>query len=434
MNPNNAAFRTELQTAVWNQTGTDYYPQAQTATSPPYNIYEDTSGVLGLGITGGAGPALPFASEYGCGYNGGQTCRIDQIGTGTYHETTDYDSALGGWANSACPGSPCLKMTLNGAAPEGGSAITCNVFNSTTDCHDKSFTGYIDNTFEKALAKVIAANTAGNITDFDMESPIFDHSGGGWGNPALLDATLNTWINFQQDATTNSVDITDLEPGWGPGGTGDTTSSVRLVSLGMEWLTPDYSGTKSSNDRIIPRRLPIGLTTTESPSFFELFLVPFAPKQTEAPYVMNTNGTTTLGGGCPSAQGDVHGIIDILVACASDGGGVYRIEYNQLWFNHHNYGPVAVLVNTSSTDTINISSSWFQLQPEASYGFALSLAGSEMESVAQGNIGGGVANFTTCINASYCSTGGNTMALNTTATIPTTIGPHSAVILVTTNS
>lgn len=445
MNLADAGFRTELTTCCWTNTGANFYPQTQTATTPVYWVYEDTSGVLGLGITGGAGGAQPFSTEYGCGFNGGNTCRIDQVGTGPYHVAVDYDTALGAWANSAC-GSPCLKMTINGASPEGGTNITCDVFNTPgpiTDCHDRTFTGYINNTFEKALAKADAANSAGNIVDWDMESPIYDHLNGGWGSPALLSAVLNTWNQFQQDSANNGRTITDLEPGWGtlatpgpgvtPGAPGDTTTNVRTMSIAMEWLIPDCGSAVSSNDRIIPRRLPIGLTTSEAPSFFELFLVPFAPVECPGPYSY-PGSITTVGSGCPTGQGESGGITVILKACASDNGGVYAEDYNQFWFNGHNYGPITVLVNTSSSDTFAIQSGWFSSQPLLLYNFVLALAPSEMQSVAQGNIGGGVANFPTCTNGLYCSAGGNTLATNSSASLPANIAPHTAYVYLTTNT
>lgn len=445
MNPDDAGFRGELQNCCWTNTGANFYPQTQNATSAPMNVYEDNGQFMGRFITGGSGKANPFASEYGCwfGVPNGQTCRNDLVGTNPFHGPDAWGTAVGLFANSAC-GSPCLKMTLNGASPGGNINVSCNVWNGTNHCHDQVYTGYIDNTFINILAQTITANSSANITYFDMESPIFDHVTSKWGQPALLSAVLNTWINFQQNATFNGVKISDLEPGWGSGGVGDTTTDVRTMTLGMEWLAPDYSGTKSSNDRIVSRLLPIGGSRTESPSFFEHFLVPFAPEQQAAPYVMHNDSTqtTSLGSGCAggvrNAQGDVHGIIDLLVACASDNGGVYVQQYQQLWFNGHNYGALAVIVNTSSSDTIPISSGWFTiLHPATTFNWKLTLLGSEMESVAQGNIGGGTATFTTCTNVLYCATGNNTVAANTTAwsaASPGSIGPHSAVILLATNS
>lgn len=442
MNVDDPGFQAELQTCCWTNTDSNHYPQVQNATTAPMNVYEDNSGITGRFITGDSGPSLPFASEYGCWWGSppGQTCRIDLVGTNPSHVADDWDTALGKWANAACGGT-CLKITFNGGDISANITPSCNIWNGTQDCHDQIYTGYIDNTFETSIAKAINANTSNNIVAFDFESPFFNHKTPFvWAQPATIVLTINTWINLQQDANTKSVYFTDLEPGNGSltnGKCGDTSVDVRTFAIAAEWLAPDYSGTASSNDRIVPRRLPIGCTQTESPSLFELFLVPFAPENVVSPYVMHNDSTqtTTTGGGCPNTGGDKGGIISLLAQCATgDSGGVYILQYKQLWFNGHNYGPMAVLLNTSSTDTITIQSSWFKGESLASYGFALALTGTEMESVAQGNIGGGVANFTTCTNITYCSATNNTMALNTTAVIPTTIGPHSAVILVTTNS
>ena len=95
------------------------------------------------------------------------------------------------------------------------------------------------------------------------------------------DTALNTFANFQLAESGNNVKLYDLEPAWGtdgPGGAGEPTQGIqtRLFALAGEWLIPDP--VTGMPDRIIPRRLPVGGTTTEAPSFFELTGIPFAPE------------------------------------------------------------------------------------------------------------------------------------------------------------
>ena len=433
-NPIDSAFLSELQTAIWTNTASGFYPA-------PYGVYSDNSKTLGSNITGGGSAGAPFSTEYSCGWNSGSPCAINVVGTGTFHVAVDYDTGLGTYVNSASP----LKVILNGGAPLAvptpAVPMSCSII-VAGHCHDGFITGDIDNNYEKAYHNVIVANTNGNLSGWDLESPFFNHLTSNFCGVVQCLAMLNTFVNFQIAESGNSVKLYDLEPSWGTdgvGGAGEPNAGrqTRLFALAAEWLAPDP--TTGTDDRIIPKRLTVGGSPTETASFFELTGVPFAPEHALQTYVWN--GTTvTLGGGChggvANAQGDLHGIIDLLVACGSDDGGTYVQQYGALYFNGVNFGKMAVIINTSATTTQTISSGWFTADPFSSYQSQMSLTGGEVRCVAYAGVNDGdttncaVANNTAmrnCTNA-YCN-GAQSLAGNVSA-IPLTIPPDSGLILV----
>jgi len=437
MNPGDSGYQTTLQTNVWNTSSPTNFPT-------PYQDYEDNSEMMGNGVTGGVSARF-IAEEYGCGLNGGNTCANNLVGTLTWNQGIAWGTAVGQWVNAACQ-TLCLSLTLNGGTPLGGSSLSCSVITAGV-CNDPFFTGDINNTFNAMWKQTVVANTSGNLKYFDDESPVFSHVTDVWSGPAMLAATENSYLQMIADSTENGLKQTHLEPTWGvhgPGGSDWQTVGVqvRTMATAMDWMAADCSSTAAANDRIIPRWLPSGGTQTEGPAFFENFLVTFGCEQTVAPYVWN-GSTVTLGTGCASdgsghdadfAAG--HGIIDLLKSCGSDGGGVYVRQFSQLWFNHHLYGPVAVVVNMSSSTTFTLQSSWFTGDAIGTYHFTLSLAPGELTSIAQGNAGGGTATFGECTNMTFCI-GANTVAGNSAAwssVNPGTVPPHSAVILIASNS
>lgn len=432
-NPHDSSFQTFLTNNVWNQTSSDYYPA-------PYGAYEDTSGVLGDQICGDGSSGAPFSTEFSLGWNIGNVSRCDVVNSSaTYNVGVSYDTALGSWLNAACPGSPCLSMTINGGAPSANANVTCGIV-SSGHCYDKNFPGDVDDSYENAYKAVIAANTAGNLKYIDEESPIFSHTSAyQYASSSNFIHLLNTWVNFQNDTTTANVKLTDLEPGFGGTGPGDNTDGVgvRTAVTAAHFLVPDPA--TGIPDRIVFRYLPSGTTgdyANESEFYFEETLVPYGPEHaTSSSFVFN--GTTAdLGGGCDNQPGDTGGIQQLLVQCVGT-AGIYCQQYKGVFQNGNPYGAMAVCLNTSTTSE-PILGSWFTGDPITSYNYSLALSAKELASVQYANIPSGVVTIPTCVSSTYCDTGNtaNTMAENLAPfnnQSPPSLCGHCGIVLVATN-
>ncbi len=396
MNPADLAFNTYLYTNVW--TGKNYDEDFPS----PYGAMEDQAAVLAYVVVGGGGSG-EVSTEYSSGTK--PSGFANQIGKSKYHALTDWETALGIFVNGACVAT-CLNMAINGVATGYGNVAACSVV-SNGHCHGQYQSGDIDN--QAAIDNICKAVIGGNLKYLQAERPIFaGRFGFEFMNSQTMTFDINTAANLYSHTSDGcaTTKIVDIETSYGEGGLGDVSGGyrVRLAALAYRWLVPDPS--TGIPDRVISDQLTEDGTSNEVPYFFEDTLVPYGPETTVPKYTWN-GSVQTVGGGCPSANGDKGGAVALLVKCVSS-AGIYCQQYQHLYIDGADYGKAAACLNTSST-TENIISSWFKHDPISSYRDELSLQGGELTSVPYQGVSGGSIALTTCTNKTYC-TGRNTLS------------------------
>lgn len=164
--------------------------------------------------------------------------------------------------------------------------------------------------------------------------------------------------------------------------------------------------------------------------------MPQGPEVTVGAFAWN-GSTQSVGDGCPAGSGDTGGAVDLLAACVNSlagPGAIFRQEYLHLYIDGTDYGPAAILLNTSGI-SVPISSSWFcsVCTPITDFCYRLALATGELTQVPY-------PGFTSpipleCTQTTFCS-GHDTIAGNTSPFAPSTpgnIAAHSGVILLVNN-
>lgn len=394
MNPADRAFNDYLYRNYW--TGSDY----RSGFPAPYGIFEDDAAVLASIAVGGYGQV---STEYGSGTQ--PSGFADRVGDSPNHEAVDWESALGLFVNGACAAT-CLSVAINGVATGAGNVGPCDVI-SGGHCHGHYHAGMIDD--QAAIDNVCRAASRGNLKYLLAERPIF---GGRFGlqfmDSQTMTVEINTIANLYSKTTGGCArtKLVDAEPSYGVGGVGDVDGGhrVRLATLASRWLVANPS--TGIPDRVISFQYTVGRTPTEVPYFFEDTLVPSGAEHAVTPFKWNGR-TQTVGGGCPSANGDRNGAIDLLVGCVG-AAGIYCQQYQHLFINGADYGKTAACLNTG-TSTANIARSWFTRDPISSYRYTLALQGGEMTSVPYRGVPGGSIALTACTNPAYC-TGRNTLS------------------------
>jgi hypothetical protein len=224
---------------------------------------------------------------------------------------------------------------------------------------------------------------------------------------------INTNANLYSHTSGGCADtkIVDLETSYGEGGPGDITGGyrVRLESLAWRWLVANPATGRP--DRVISSQYSERGTATEVPYFFEDTLVPDGAEISVPKFVWNGR-VQTVGGGCPSRNGDSGGAIVLLAQCVGS-SGIYCQQYEHLYINGTDHGKTAACLNTSNT-TERIVSGWFKHDPISSYHYVLALKGGEMTSVPYQDVPGGTIKLTTCTNKTVC-TGSNSLAAQVAA-------------------
>lgn len=397
MNPGDARYNSYLYVNDWANTGQRYFPGPPAI--PQIGIYEDDTKLLGNLVVGQAWKGGRVSTEYGAGFPSGFATRT---GNSPYAENTDYETGLARFANAACQ-EKCLPVAYDGAGPSSSDLTACTVVRGG-HCHSPYFGDFIDD--QVNFATLCAALTGSNLRYAEMEAPIL-HYNHAIANAQTLIGLINTFAGVQAHTTDHCrhLVLVDFELGFGPGGVGDLTGGIRVRTLttAMHWLVPDPQ--TGVPDRVIYKYDRVGRTNAEIPFYFEETLVPYGPEETVAPFTWN--GTTpTVGGGCPSANGDSGGAISLLVACVG-AAGVYCQQYRALYVNGVGYGPAAACVNTSISPQ-RIEPSWFVHDPIFTYRYALALSGGELASVPYKNVRGGSISLP-CTNAAYC-TGSSTLS------------------------
>jgi hypothetical protein len=388
MNPADRAFSGYLYRTYW--TGSDY----RSGFPAPYGAFED-DGELLAGITvGGFGQV---STEYGSGTQ--PSGFADRVGNSPYRESVDWETALGKFVTGAC-GATCLNMALNGVATGSGNIGPCDVINGG-HCHAHYHAGMIDD--QVAIGNVCRAASRGNLKYLLAERPIFaGRFGFAFMDSQTMTVEINTIANLysQKSGGCAATKIVDAEPSYGVGGVGDLTGGyrVRLATLAFRWLAANPSS--GIPDRVISFQFTVGGTPNEVPYFFEDTLVPSGAEHPIPPFKWNGQ-TQTVGGGCPSANGDRGGAIALLAGCVGS-AGVYCQQYRRLFINGADYGKTAACLNTS-TASVKIVRSWFTGDAISSYRYQLALQGGEMTSVPYRGVSGGSIRLPACTNAQYCT-------------------------------
>ncbi len=219
---------------------------------------------------------------------------------------------------------------------------------------------------------------------------------------------INTNANLYSHTSDGcaTTKIVDVEVSYGMGGRGDVTGGyrVRLAALAWRWLVANPA--TGIPDRVVSFQYTEGGTLTEVPYFFEDTLVPDGAEVSVPKFVWNGR-VQTVGGGCPSANGDRGGALALLVQCVGS-AGIYCQQYEHLYINAADHGKTAACFNTSTT-TERVVSSWFNHDPISSYQYTLALQGGEMTSVPYKDVSGGSIKLTTCTNRAFC-TGSNSLS------------------------
>lgn len=393
-NPADRSFTAYLYRNFW--AGSDY----RSDFPAPYGIFEDDASMLAGIVVGGYGEV---STEFGSGTR--PSGFANRVGNSPNHESVDWETALGQFVNGACRAS-CRDMALNGAATGAGDIGPCDVI-SDGHCHNGYYAGVIDD--QIAIDNVCRAVSGGNLTFFAAERPIF---AGRFGHQFMDSQTMTVEINTVADLYAHATGgcartkIVDAEPSYGEGGVGDVDGGhrVRLATLAFRWLVANPS--TGIPDRVISFQYTVGRTPGEVPYFFEDTLVPYGAEHPVTPFVWNGR-TQTVGGGCPSRDGDRGGAVALLVGCVGS-AGVYCQQYRQLFINGTNYGRTAACLNTG-TSSANIARSWFTRDPISSYRYQLALQGGEMTSVPYRGVPRGSIQITACSNSQYC-TGQSTLS------------------------
>lgn len=437
-NPENPTFHTWLTSNVWTTPASNF--------PAPYGIYEDHFSAFG-------GKCVP-SYEYG-----ELACNLG--GNSGSPEPIDWETALGGFENNAetnCP-TTCFAFTGNGLTPgDGNNTNACTNFESG-HCYATPQAGVVDDM--DALDNICsAADSGGNLRAIAAEEIVF-LKGATAGSPMYADTqtivyiinTTSHLVNYTSGGCENTVAV-DIESsggsfpglsGYGPGTVADGIP-IREEATALRFLVPNPQTLVP--DRIQPFYFTIGGSANtnclsspvgcEIPYFFEETIVPQGPEITVRPFTYA--GKSSVGDGCPPSPmpSDYGGAADLVATCLGsdpDGGAaVFLQEYKHLYINGMDYGPAAVLLNTASTTSATISSSWFcsTCTPLSSFHYRLALSGGELASVLYSGATGGSISLP-CTAAAYC-TGDGSVSGNTTSFSGTyTMGPHDGVILLGSN-
>jgi hypothetical protein len=296
-------------------------------------------------------------------------------------------------------------MIVNGVAPGASNLDACSVI-SNGSCHGPYFAGEVDDQMDiSALCRSVRHN---NLKYLVAERPIFiGRDGYEFSNSQTMTVEINTIARLYTKTSggCGHTKILDFEPGWGEGGQGDLTGGlqVRTATLAFRWLVANPA--TGMPDRVLPFLYTVGGTASEVPYYFEETLVPHDAEHAVGKFIWN--GTTqTVGGGCPSANGDSGGALSLLVQCVGS-AGVYCQQYRHLVIDEVDYGKTAACLNTSTTAE-NVVGTWFTGDPISSYKYRLALQGGELTSVRYRGMSGGSIALPTCTNTTYC-TGVNTL-------------------------
>ena len=325
MNPGDAKLNSWLRRYAWG--GSDY----QNDFPPPYGVMEDDANLLAGIVVGTDGGEI--STEYGAGVS--PTGFADRVGNSPYRAALDWESALGIFVDRACS-RVCLNVMLNGVSTGYANVSACNVIESGR-CHSPYYAGVIDD--QVAIDNVCREASAGNLKYFLSERPIFaGRNGYGFMSSQTMTVEINTNANLYAHAEGGCADtkIVDLELGWGEGGRGDLTGGlqVRTATLAFRWLVANPA--TGMPDRVLPLLYTVGGTASEVPYYFEETLVPHDAEHAVGKFIWN--GTTqTVGGGCPSADGDSGGALSLLVQCVGS-AGVYCQQYRHLVIDEVDYG------------------------------------------------------------------------------------------------
>ncbi len=176
--------------------------------------------------------------------------------------------------------------------------------------------------------------------------------------------------------------------------------------LAWRWLVANPA--TGIPDRVISQQYTERGTSTEVPYFFEDTLVPVGAEVSVPKFVWNGR-VQTVGGGCPSANGDRGGAVALLSQCVGS-SGIFCQQYEHLYVNGADHGKAAACFN-SSTTTEPVASSWFKHDSISSYHYMLALKGGEMTSVPYQGVSGGSISLP-CANGTYC-TGSNSLVAQT---------------------
>lgn len=401
MNPGDASLNSYLYANDWTNTGQRYFPGPPTI--PQVGIYEDDTKLLGEVIVGTAWKGGDVSSEYGAGY---PPASAKDVGNSPYAQSVSYETALALFANGACQ-RKCLPMAYDGAAPSSSDLTPCSIIRRG-HCHSPYFANFIDDQVD--FGALCAALTSSNLKYAEMEAPILHYNHTVADGQTLI-GMINTFAGIQSHASDNCADLilVDYEVGYGPRGPGDITGGTRVRTLitAMHWLVPNPR--TQIPDRVIYKYGRVGDTIGEVPFYFEETLVPYGPEERVAPFIYNGRAQT-VGGGCPSASGDLGGAIALLVRCVGS-AGIYCQQYRALFIDGVSYGPAAACVNTS-TSTESVAPSWFVHDPISTYRYALALSGGELRSVPYKNAPGGVV-VLPCDNRAFC-TGSSSLSTQVT--------------------
>jgi hypothetical protein len=394
MNAGDRAFNDYLYRNVWtNSDNRNGFPA-------PYGVFEDDAELLAGIVVGGY---TQVSTEYGSGTQ--PSGFATRLGDSPYHEAVDWETAIGLFVKGACA-STCLAMAINGISTGADNIGPCDV-TSGGHCHNHYHAGVIDD--QVAIDYICRTASGGNLKYFLAERPVFmGRFGHQFMDSQTLTVEINTIANLyaQRSGGCALTKVVDAEPSYGAGGEGDLTGGyrVRLATLAFRWLVANPS--TGIPDRVISFQYTVGGTPNETAYFFEDTLVPSGAERPVVPFQWNGR-TQTVGGGCPSVNGDKGGAIALLVGCVGS-AGVYCQQYRHLFINGADYGKTAACLNTG-TAPANIARSWFTRDPISSYRYQLALQGGEMTSVPYRGVPSGSIKIAACSNATYC-TGRNTLS------------------------
>ncbi len=398
MNPGDPKLNAWLYNNVWN--GSDYDKDFPA----PYGIMEDTAGVLAYGVVGGA-PGAKVSTEYGSGVN--PSGFADQVGNSRYHDPTDFETAIGIFVNGAC-GRTCHNVAFNGVATGAGDVGACSVIRGG-HCHAAGSSGMIDD--QAAINNICTRVSGGNLKYMQAERPVFS---GRFGIQFMDSQTIVMGINTISNLYSHTsggcanTKIVDIEVSYGAGGPGDIAGGyrVRLAALAWRWLVANPA--TGIPDRVTSQQTTVRGTPSEIGYFFEDTLVPAGAEVSVPKFVWNGR-VQTVGGGCPSRDGDNGGAVSLLSQCVGS-SGIFCQQYEHLYVNGSDHGKAAACCN-SSTTTERVASSWFKHDSISSYHYLLALKGGEMTSVPYQGVPGGSIKLP-CTNRTYC-TGSNSLATQT---------------------
>ena len=308
MNPGDPKLNAWLYNNVWN--GSNYDKDFPS----PYGIMEDTAGVLAFGVVGGA-PGAKVSTEYGSGVN--PSGFADQVGNSRYHDPTDFETAIGIFVNGAC-GRTCHNVAFNGVATGAGDVGACSVIRGG-HCHAAGSSGMIDD--QAAINNICTRVSGGNLKYMQAERPVYSGRLGFslWiARPTMGINTISNLYSHTSGGCANTK-IVDIEVSYGAGGPGDITGGyrVRLAALAWRWLVANPA--TGIPDRVTSQQTTVRGTPSEIGYFFEDTLVPAGAEVSVPKFVWNGR-VQTVGGGCPSRDGDSGGAVSLLSQCVGSSG------------------------------------------------------------------------------------------------------------------